>query len=132
MARVATPLLLVLLSLLVAVISTGAERYPVAVRTEKCRRNKVLPISNGKLKRVSKGAEEFLVKCDRGFKAVGGAEEGGDRVGTGDRRRRRAAAASLMQNRQPKRERSMVLLLVAVPFRERRYGGTLSRGGKRR
>ena len=44
------------------------------VRTEKCRRNKVLPIPNGKLKRVSKGAEEFLVKCDKGFKAVMGSE----------------------------------------------------------
>ena len=75
MTRVATPLLLVLLSILVAVISAGAGRYPVAVRTEKCRRNKVLPISNGRLKRVSKGAEEFLVKCDRGFKAVGGGAE---------------------------------------------------------
>ena len=75
MTRVATPLLLVLFSMLVAVMSAGEGKYPVAVRTEKCRRNKVLPISNGKLKRVSKGAEEFLVKCDRGFKAVEGAEE---------------------------------------------------------
>ena len=75
MTRVATPLLLVLLSSLVVVISAGPGRYPVAVRTEKCRRNKVLLISNGRLKRVSKGAEEFLVKCDRGFEAVEGAAE---------------------------------------------------------
>ena len=66
-----------LLSVLVAVIAVAAgSRSPVAVRTEKCRRNKVLPIPDGKLKRVSKGAEEFLVKCDKGFKAaMGGSEE---------------------------------------------------------
>ena len=60
-----------LLSVTMAVIAAAGK---TPVRTEKCRRNKVLQIPNGKLKRVSKGAEEFLVKCDKGFKAVMGSE----------------------------------------------------------
>ena len=60
-----------LLSVTMAVIAAAGK---TPVRTEKCRRNKVLQIPNGKLKRVSKGAEEFLVRCDKGFKVVMGPE----------------------------------------------------------
>ena len=74
MTRGAATLLVLLLSVLMAVIAAKGSKSPVAVRTEKCRRNKVLQIPDGKLKRVSKGAGEFLVKCDKGFKAAGGSE----------------------------------------------------------
>ena len=80
MAQGATLLVLSLSVLVTVIAATG--KSPVAVRTEKCSRNRVLPIPNGKLKRVAKGAVEFLVKCDKGFKASGGSEAGVVRCST--------------------------------------------------
>jgi predicted ribosome-associated RNA-binding protein Tma20 len=55
------------LLVLVAIIAVAAASQQT-VNTSKCRKHKVIAIPDGKLKRVAKGADQFRVKCDGGFK----------------------------------------------------------------